>query len=1216
MKNLFRFLLTTVILSFVSCGMLDGDTDNEPEAPQNPTPAESKIEISDYDKSINFTCDADERSISFFTYDDWTAAPINERADDWCHISPTAGAAGSATLRIAVTANDTPDERSASIRIQSGTASVIVVVTQKQHDALTVSQSKFEVGANGSDITVTVMANIEVEYSIDAAAAEWIHPSHSTGTRAMATSQFTFRVDPNPTDEKREGVITFYGNDLAETITVYQAKGETDSGKDDPGKEPEQPETPSIVVSTNNVALTAAAQSFEVTVSHNVDVSYEISSDGTSWLKHSRTRAMSTNTYVFDAKENTEVQERTATITFMNRESGTTEKVTVTQQGASPAIVLSKHTVDLSASKQSFTVTVSHNVDVKVSIPEEAAWLTCLQTRAMASDKYTFNVTENDDTQPRKAVITFSADGVSETVEVTQKGSSPSLVVSPRKVDVTAKAQTFTVELTHNVEVEISIPEEAAWLTQAGTRAKQTDQITFNVAENEETASRSAVITFTSTEGNLSTTVTVTQKSAASAIEVSANEVELPTEGDTFEIAVTANVQYSVTISSAAQSWLKRVQTRAMEQSTLVFEAAANTTSADREGTITIRSTKSPYVEQKVVVKQNHTTIFNTTPSSADLYYIGGRVEIGIETNVPKYSVSIPQAAASWVSVYSQPKGKVVLEISRNDSPQSRTGEIALTDIDGKTLATVTLKQQGVDASNNKIYYRTYDCKIFEPDVNTDFGNGVKVTGHAFDNGAGVITFNNDVTAIGYQAFQYSQITEIVLPQTIRSIGNRAFYATSSAGKNPSQLTGINIPRDVESIGELAFYYCSKLTEIHLPDNIVFIGDRAFEYCNGLKQINIPEGVSSLGKSAFNRCSSLNDIVIPKSMNRIEAGVFSYCSGLTNITIPTSVKYIDSSAFSNCRSLVKIDIPDSILEIGSSAFAYCSSLEKVDIPSGVISIGSSAFSHCSNMTRINIPESVTSIGGSAFWGCTSLNNVVIPKSITAIENSTFSGCTMLTDITIPGSVKTIGKSAFSGCTFAHITIPEGVETISDEVFSACKRLLDITLPESVKSVGNSAFVNCESLTDVVVKGSGKIMSRAFYNCNNLKNVTLSDNITSLGQYSFYNCTSLLNVKLGTGISTIDEQAFYGCRNLREITLPETLSTIGGRAFYGCISLQNIYCRAYIPPKLTYTYTNHFYEQFDVIHDDARIYVPSGYEEVYKTTAHWNVYIDIIRPYKF
>ena len=113
--------------------------------------------------AVDFTVDGGKSEILFTATEAWTAQVVNNRADDWCKIEPASGDAGDAKITVTTTANDTPDDRSASIIINAGTASKTINVSQKQKDALTVTSSRFEVDAAGGEVEIVVKSNVNFE---------------------------------------------------------------------------------------------------------------------------------------------------------------------------------------------------------------------------------------------------------------------------------------------------------------------------------------------------------------------------------------------------------------------------------------------------------------------------------------------------------------------------------------------------------------------------------------------------------------------------------------------------------------------------------------------------------------------------------------------------------------------------------------------------------------------------------------------------------------------------------------------------------------------------------------------------------------------------------------------------------------------------------------------------------------------------------------------
>ena len=178
----------------------------------------------------------------------------------------------------------------------------------------------------------------------------------------------------------------------------------------------------------------------------------------------------------------------------------------------------------------------------------------------------------------------------------------------------------------------------------------------------------------------------------------------------------------------------------------------------------------------------------------------------------------------------------------------------------------------------------------------------------------------------------------------------------------------------VTAIEEEAFRG-SGATEIIIPDSVTTIGKRAFKDCERLKTIDIPESVTSIGKCAFLNCSRLPSIIIPSSVTSIEAFTFSQCYKLKSIEIPNSVTSIGAYAFETCHKLESIEIPKSVTYIGPGAFRGCINLQSINIPKGVTAIKEETFFSCHKLTEVIIPDSITSIENDAFYGCESLTTI-------------------------------------------------------------------------------------------------------------------------------------------------------------------------------------------------------------------------------------------------
>lgn len=159
-------------------------------------------------------------------------------------------------------------------------------------------------------------------------------------------------------------------------------------------------------------------------------------------------------------------------------------------------------------------------------------------------------------------------------------------------------------------------------------------------------------------------------------------------------------------------------------------------------------------------------------------------------------------------------------------------------------------------------------------------------------------------TKVREYAFEYSNITNITLPNSVTSIDNHAF-------SNCSSLTSFTIPDSVTSIGQYAFYYCRKLTQITIPDSVTRIEASAFYYCSSLTSINIPDSITKIGSNTFTNCTALTELTIPANVTTIGSNALRIGTSTKKATItmkPTTPPTISSNTF-NANCLNKIIVP-------------------------------------------------------------------------------------------------------------------------------------------------------------------------------------------------------------------------------------------------------------------------------------------------------------------
>ncbi len=173
---------------------------------------------------------------------------------------------------------------------------------------------------------------------------------------------------------------------------------------------------------------------------------------------------------------------------------------------------------------------------------------------------------------------------------------------------------------------------------------------------------------------------------------------------------------------------------------------------------------------------------------------------------------------------------------------------------------------------------------------------------------------------IGESAFyDCGELISISIPDGIIEIKDATFYLCK-------KLKNVNLGNTVEKLGEQAFAY-SGIEEIHLPESLYFM-DVATFYLSSLKKIHVPDNVWIMF-SPFYYCLYLEEVELSNSIYQLEGGFFSNCKSLPSIVIPDSVRYIYSLAFEDCRSLENLTLGQRLETIEKDAFLRCKALKNV-----------------------------------------------------------------------------------------------------------------------------------------------------------------------------------------------------------------------------------------------------------------------------------------------
>ena len=312
---------------------------------------------------------------------------------------------------------------------------------------------------------------------------------------------------------------------------------------------------------------------------------------------------------------------------------------------------------------------------------------------------------------------------------------------------------------------------------------------------------------------------------------------------------------------------------------------------------------------------------------------------------------------------------------------------------------------------------------------------------------------------------------EVTVPDGVTTIGPFAFAFSSN-------LSHINLPETLETIEKGAFRD-AYITEVDLPDSLKTIGDNAFS-CYGsssLKKVTFGNKVGTIGQWGFYR-TSIEELELPKSLKSVGREAFAGCHNLTKLTVRGDTELVDGS-FDSCSKLTTL-ILDGNASYSGSFFENCPSLKSFKVGTGVTTwyvdgdclINETAHSDNDEVTKVIalvaaseepidlvVPNDVFSLS----WGA--LNNVAAVDALTIGRSCKSAGGALqfnLTSISVAeGNPK---YSLRDGVLYAeHYIADNGYGPVYDGYelvrFPMGSMRTEFTVPEDVTYICEGAFAN-------------------------------------------------------------------------------------------------------------------------------------------------------------
>ena len=370
-------------------------------------------------------------------------------------------------------------------------------------------------------------------------------------------------------------------------------------------------------------------------------------------------------------------------------------------------------------------------------------------------------------------------------------------------------------------------------------------------------------------------------------------------------------------------------------------------------------------------------------------------------------------------------------------------------------------------------------------------GSDTQIDLNALDLGGAIVN-------IGGDAFAYSKLESVVLPDTLVNIQAKAFYHT--------ELKSVTIPAGVKFIGKDAFADTPIASLTFAPESVLTVIEQsAFANTPNLQSVSLPASLTTLGRAVFKQ-SGIRSVTFGEgiAITEIPEEAFAY-SALTSVTLPDSVSLINHGAFREIQTLKSVTFGNAAeLRVMSNAF-YRTGLESLTVPANMTYIGEYAFVALSGLQSFSVDES------NPYYRAT--DGLLTSKD---------------------------GRKL--------ISVPAGITG-------------SLTVPEGIEVIGFGAFEESR-LSEVKFSKDANILSlgyRAFYNVQNITEIRIPASVVAIDYYAFANCTNLERVifEENSSLDGIYEGAFYGCKKLSDIMLPDRIVEISDFAFYGCVKLDEV-----------------------------------------------------------
>lgn len=342
-----------------------------------------------------------------------------------------------------------------------------------------------------------------------------------------------------------------------------------------------------------------------------------------------------------------------------------------------------------------------------------------------------------------------------------------------------------------------------------------------------------------------------------------------------------------------------------------------------------------------------------------------------------------------------------------------------------------------------------------------------------------------------------------------------------------------------------------------------------------------------------------------------------------SLTITGSLDDNDLAYLSTLQTLKKLNLENATIQQGlfGAPFKDFSRLETCELPRSLKQIGSETFKGCALLKTISLPVSLQATGNDILSGCQKMTDIYVrPSSPDCVATDAFRGLPnpQAVCIHVQQGLSDVFRSNAKWSMFSRITddlpaLPkrfacDGIEYRA--IYQGDGNFAEVTIPSGEMYSGAIVIPATVTYQDVeyVVSGFDQTDGLSPFVGNPfITSLDLQLHVDTLRRMQFMGCTQLASLNLPSTLRYIEDECFRNCPMLTQISLPASLEALGDNAFCGCQFLTDIYCYAMVPPAGSEA-DNYPFAQCRP--QNVMLHVPSGTENLYRTTGFWTRFSNV------